>query len=151
MNDREKIVKIIEENGVYNGKSLSFDYYVVQPDDLADALIEAGIRDINQKGLVAVNGEVSIVTKNIIADAKDTLDGNLAEWKRRAEVAERIAREACKIVFSQEIDEEDWENVIYLYKEKHEKYRDEFGITEDMLYDCLKEQADKELAEEGER
>lgn len=77
--------------------------------------------------------------------------GNVAEWKRRAEVAERIAREACKIVFSQEIDEEDWENVIYLYKEKHEKYRDEFGITEDMLYDCLKEQADKELAEEGER
>ena len=88
MTDREKIVKIIEKNGVYNGRSLSFDYYVIQPDDLADALIEAGIRDINQKGLVAVNGEVSIVTKNIIADAKDALDGNLAEWKRRAEVAE---------------------------------------------------------------
>lgn len=58
MTDREKIIKIIEENGTYNGRSLSFDYYVVQSDDLADALIENGY-------------------------------GNIAEWKRRAEVAER--------------------------------------------------------------
>lgn len=58
MTDREKIIKIIEKNGVYNGRSLSFDYYVIQPDDLADALIEAGI-------------------------------GDVSEWKRRAEVAEK--------------------------------------------------------------
>lgn len=45
MTDREKIIKIIEKNGTYNGRSLSFDYYVVQPNDLADALIAAGIGD----------------------------------------------------------------------------------------------------------
>lgn len=63
MNDREKIIKIIEKNGVYNGKSLSFDYYVVQPDDLADALIKAGYGDVK-------------------------------EWKRRAEVADRALQYA---------------------------------------------------------
>lgn len=46
MSDREKIIKIIENNGTYNGRSLSFDYYVIQPDDLADALIEAGYGDV---------------------------------------------------------------------------------------------------------
>lgn len=48
MNKQElkaKIVEIIEKNGTYNGRSLSFDYYVVQPDDLADALIENIIKD----------------------------------------------------------------------------------------------------------
>lgn len=43
MKDREKIAEIIKKNGTYNGRSLSFDYYVVKPDDLADALIAAGI------------------------------------------------------------------------------------------------------------
>ena len=43
MNDREKIIEIIKRNGTYNGRSLSFDYYVVQTDDLADALIAAGL------------------------------------------------------------------------------------------------------------
>ena len=62
MTDKEKIVKIIDINGVYNGKSLSFDYYVVQPDDLADALIKAGYGDVK-------------------------------EWKRRAEKAERDVKE----------------------------------------------------------
>ena len=38
MTDRDKIIKIIEKNGTYNGRSFSFDYYVIQPDDIADAL-----------------------------------------------------------------------------------------------------------------
>ena len=58
MKDREKIAEIIKKNGTYNGRSLSFDYYVVQPDTLATALIENGI-------------------------------GDIIEWKRRAEVAEK--------------------------------------------------------------
>ena len=58
MKDREKIAEIIKKNGTYSGRSLSFDYYAVQPDDLAKALIAAGI-------------------------------GDVAEWKRRAEVAEK--------------------------------------------------------------
>lgn len=62
MTDKEQITKIIAKNGVYNGKSLSFDYYVIQPEELADALIKAGYGDVK-------------------------------EWKRRAEVAERNAAE----------------------------------------------------------
>ena len=48
MTDREKIIKIIEKNGTYNGRSFSFDYYVIQPDDLADALIAAGIGEVTE-------------------------------------------------------------------------------------------------------
>lgn len=62
MTEKEKIVKIIAKNGVYNGRSLSFDYYVIQPEELADALIKARFGDVK-------------------------------EWKRRAETAERNATE----------------------------------------------------------
>ena len=48
MTDKEKIAEIIKKNGTYNGRSLSFDYYVVKPDDLADALIAAGIGDVKE-------------------------------------------------------------------------------------------------------
>lgn len=48
MTDREKIIEIIKKNGTYNGRSLSFDYYVIQPDDLADALIAVGIGDVKE-------------------------------------------------------------------------------------------------------
>lgn len=89
MTDREKIIETLRASGY----GFFITHEITNADealaDTADALIAAGIRDINQKGLVAVNGEVSIVTENIIADVKDALDGNLAEWKRRAEVAEK--------------------------------------------------------------
>ena len=42
---KAKIIGIIKGNGTYNGKSLSFDYYVVNDEDLADALIENIIKD----------------------------------------------------------------------------------------------------------
>lgn len=74
--------------------------------------------------------------------------GDVSEWKHRAEVAEKIAREACGIVFSQEIDDEDYDDVLYEYKEQNEKYCDEIGVTDDILYDYLKEQSEKELQEE---
>ena len=48
MTEREKIIEIIKRNGTYNGRSLSFDYYVIQPDDLADALIAAGIGGVKE-------------------------------------------------------------------------------------------------------
>lgn len=48
MTDREKIIKIIKKNGTFNGGILSFDYYVVQPEILADALIANGIRDVSE-------------------------------------------------------------------------------------------------------
>lgn len=44
----EKIINIIKENGVYNGKSMHRDYYVVNDEELADALIEAGLGDVSE-------------------------------------------------------------------------------------------------------
>lgn len=88
MKYREKIAEIIKKNGTYNGRSLSFDYYVVQPDDLATALIENDI-------------------------------GDIIEWKRRAEVAERndklkekALNNACAMLYAQGVEspfsDEDW-------------------------------------------
>ena len=68
------------------------------------------------------------------------------EYKHRAERAERQARKACEVVFSEEIDNEPWDDMLYIYKD--ECGIDELGITSDMLYNYLKEQAEKELAEE---
>lgn len=70
------------------------------------------------------------------------------EYKHRAEVAEKIAEEACEIVFCEAIDNEEWDEVIRNYKETKEKYSDEFGITDEMLYDYLHEKAEKKLQEE---
>ena len=45
---REKIINTIKENGVYNGKSMHRDYYVINDEELADALIEEGIGDVSE-------------------------------------------------------------------------------------------------------
>ena len=94
MKYREKIAEIIKKNGTYNGRSLSFDYYVVQPDDLATALIENGI-------------------------------GDIIEWKRRAEVAERALLTACVNLIKDEEDNVNMEllaRVVYThYLRKAEK------------------------------
>lgn len=71
--------------------------------------------------------------------------------KHRADVADRIGKKACDIVFSQEIDGEDWECAVSAYKELNDicsEYGDDV-ITEDMLYRYLQEQAEREI--EGEK
>ena len=98
MKYREKIAEIIKKNGTYNGRSLSFDYYVVQPDDLATALIENGI-------------------------------GDIIEWKRRAEVAERALLTACVNLIK---DEEDNVNM---------------ELLAHVVYTKFLRKAEKELAE----
>lgn len=72
--------------------------------------------------------------------------GDVKEAEHRAEVAQLIAERACELVFSEEINDEDWVNVIFNYKK--EKGIREIGITTNILYDYLKDQAEKELAEE---
>lgn len=57
MSEKEKLIELIKQNGVYNGSSMGIEYYVVESEWLADTLIENGI-------------------------------GDIAEWKKRAEVAE---------------------------------------------------------------
>ena len=72
--------------------------------------------------------------------------GDVKEAEHRASVIQLALKNACEIVFSQEIDDEDWDDVIFNYKK--EKGIREIGITPNILYDYLKEQDEKELAEE---
>ena len=72
--------------------------------------------------------------------------GDVKEAEHRAEVAQLIAERACDIVFSQEIESEEWDEAIFNYKK--DKGIREIGITPNILYDYLKDQAEKELAEE---
>lgn len=86
MTDREKIIKIIEKNGTYNGRSLSFDYYVIQPDDLADALIAAGIGDTTN--LIVENKVLQRDVDNLMRTLEEGTE-EFREVQYRAEVAER--------------------------------------------------------------
>lgn len=143
---REKIAKIIYHIGC-TGACCECDYSKVSDADTyckallkADALIAAGIGDVKEAKLQSDH-------------FWRMWQGALVELERvenRAEVAEKIAREACGLVFSQEIDEEDWRSVIYEYKAKNKKYCNEVGITDDMLYNYLKEQVEKVLPKERE-
>lgn len=76
MTDKENLVKIIAKNGVYNGKSLSFDYYVIQPEELADALIKAGYGDVRKWKRRAEKAEYDV-----------------KEWKNRVKTLCRRLRE----------------------------------------------------------
>ena len=87
MDEREKIIKIIEKNGTYNGRSFSFDYYVIQPNDLADALIEAGCAfGIDVQGLIDGTNELYVKDKGIMRLYNVY---EVRKMEHRAEVAER--------------------------------------------------------------
>ena len=123
MTDKEKIIKIIEKNGTYNGRSLSFDYYVIQPDDLTDALIENGY-------------------------------GNVAEWKRRAEKAERDVKEWKRRAEVAEKELERYKRALYNISRRYElmsgfseNEADLFELTEVRIGIEL-DVADKEIEEE---
>ena len=75
MTDREKIIKIIEKNGTYNGRSFSFDYYVIQPDDIADALIAANIGDVTEwKERAERMHKEALKQKQLVSDSKHSED-----------------------------------------------------------------------------
>lgn len=105
MTDREKIVKIIEKNGTYNGRSFSFDYYVIQPDDIADALIAAGIGDVTEwkekvecaKRILQIptlpNGTTDLSYFEYKGERIQDIARQRDEWKERAE---RMHKEALK-------------------------------------------------------
>ena len=106
MKDREKIAEIIKKNGTYNGRSLSFDYYAVQPDDLAKALIAAGIGDVSRLREHRVIAEYSLVpdddssyiipnvplrvTQLYSGEEVEDIAHQRDEYKHRAEVAEKM-------------------------------------------------------------
>lgn len=102
MTDREKIIKIIEKNGTYNGRSLSFDYYVIQPDDLADALTAAGFGDVTEwkeqvecaKRILQIptlpNGTTDLSYFEYKGERIQDIARQRDEYKHRAEVYEEM-------------------------------------------------------------
>lgn len=84
MTDKESLVKIIAKNGVYNGKSLSFDYYVIQPEELADALIKAGFGDVK-------------AWKRRVEKAEQ----DVTEWKNHAKALCKRLREFVERLYKQ--------------------------------------------------
>ena len=118
--------------------------------ETADALISAGLKfDVLNENEYQKYCAYKTIDPQIKGcfDREKELEKRVEEAEHRAVVAERMAKNACSIVFTREIDDKDWAEVICQYKEEHGLF-DEVGITDDMLYDYLKEQAEKELAEE---
>lgn len=72
MTDREKIIEIIKKNGTYNGESLSFDYYVIQDEDFADALIKAGFGDVEEWKRKAKRAERNVAEWKLYAKSLST-------------------------------------------------------------------------------
>lgn len=110
---------------------------------MIDKEIEAGIERACECGCAPPSTGWTVNPFPIIRDYIERL-------KHRADVADRIAKKACDIVFSQEIDGEDWECAVSAYKELNDigsEYGDDV-ITEDMLYRYLQEQAEREIEEE---
>lgn len=110
MTEREKIIKIIEKNGTYNGRSFSFDYYVIQPDDIADALIAAHIGDVTEwkekvecaKRILQIptlsNGTTDLSHFEYKGERIQDIARQRDEYKHRAEVAERALRKAVSVL-----------------------------------------------------
>lgn len=125
------------ENGVLVGIIPTYTEVEINFGVFADTLIAAGLRF----------GESLTATFDHMAfEREHELERRLAEAERHAEVAARMAKRACDIVFSQEIESEEWDEAIFNYKK--DKGIREIGITPNILYDYLKAQAEKELTEE---
>lgn len=142
---KEKIMEIIDTSVDLWASKNKRGQIQVHIDKLADALIAAGL-DFDHIEFHYVENKYTetALRQKMIKEYESCI----SEWKHRAQVAEKIAKEACEIVFCEEIDNEEWDEVIWNYKETKEKYSDEFVITDEMLYDYLHEQAEKELREE---
>lgn len=143
MKDREKIAEIIKKNGTYNGRSLSFDYYVIQPDDIADALTAAGFGDVTEwkeqvecaKRILQIptlpNGTTDLSYFEYKGERIQDIARQRDEHKHRAAVAERALATVCEEVL-------------------HARYPVEYvtiSVVEDFIQLTLKD-AEKELAEE---
>lgn len=95
---REKIINTIKENGVYNGKSMRRDYYVINDEDLADALIAAGIGDVSElkKHRVQIMKDGTI-QQLYSGEEVEQIVNERDEYKHRAEVAEKALQIADEL------------------------------------------------------
>ena len=161
---KKKIVEVVLNSEITGIQIRAITGGYSMANNIADALIAAGIGDLKEHRIFAgkdgsikqlYSGEEVEKMAKERKELKDELrskveyiheqDEVIKEYKHRAERAERQARKACEVVFSEEIDNEPWDDMLYIYKD--ECGIDELGITSDMLYNYLKEQAEKELAE----
>lgn len=147
---KKKITEIIGDVYLVNAP-IKDVYKPIFMEKIADALIAAGIGDVKD---LQVQVDSLEITNIALQAGYDDAENDRLYWvnkykeaEHRAEVVQLVAKRACDIVFSQELDSEDWDEVIFNYKK--EKGIREIGITPNILYDYLKEQAEKELAEEG--
>lgn len=113
---REKIINTIKENGVYNGKSMHQDYYVINDEELADALIAAGIGDVTEwkekvecaKRILQIptlpNGTTDLSYFEYKGERIQDIARQRDEYKHRAEVAERALSNACRNIIADEKD-----------------------------------------------
>ena len=136
MTDREKIIEIIKKNGTYNGRSLSFDYYVIQPDDLADALSAAGIGDV-KRHRVFVSKDGTEIKQLYSGEEVERIAKERDEYKHRTEVAERALKNALN------------NDTCYFCNEKISCRCEHRDWGSDECIKSLLQQAEKELEEEG--
>lgn len=119
MNEYDKIKSIIEN-------TLGFhDYYKVvvtekDIDKIVNNLISNNIRDIESTGVVAVEGEVSIVTPDIVSDVKYALDGNVDKLKKDYNTAMSILNDILpKYYTDQDVPFEVWKNLLFSMYKNH--------------------------------
>lgn len=118
---REKIFNIIRE---FNVKKRRYSTHTEPSDDdeLADALIAVGIGDVKELKNKATAAEL------VAQVSASTAIEKIAEWKHRAEVAERALQYACKSILK---DRNDTERRVRAY------------------FKAYIDRAEKELQEEG--
>ena len=108
---KKKLVEIII-NAIW--KDAQADYDSTDESEartIADALIAAGFVD---KSDYASMNETAVKYKAEVSKAEN----RAKEAEHRAEVAQLIAERACELVFSEEINDEDWVSVIFNYKKR---------------------------------
>lgn len=142
---KKKIVEVVLNSEITGIQIRAITGGYSMANNIADALIAAGIGDLKEHRIFA--GKDGSIKQLYSGEEVEQIAKERDEYKHRAEVVQLVAKRACDIVFSQELDSEDWDEVIFNYKK--EKGIREIGITPNILYDYLKEQAEKQLAEEG--
>lgn len=146
MTDRERIIKIIEKNGTYTGRSFSLDFYVIQSDDLADAIIAANIGDVTAWKERAEKAE------RRLEKLKKT-DGDLT-IEDEINILENIVEEAKhrSFVFERELVKYKTALATVCEEVLHARYPVEYvteSVVEDFIQLTLKD-AEREIEEEEE-
>lgn len=81
-NLKKMIIEVFEEKGTYNGRSLSSDYYVVDPEVIANAFIAKGIGDVAEWKR----------RTNDYKQRAEVAEKERNEWERKTEIAQKAGK-----------------------------------------------------------